>query len=116
MKKSKKIKIKNFTPSKTEIAKDGTKTIYWKYHKKIITQQIFYKQTGQLQLKVEFSKKGRTPVTYFGYSYIYDLSNKKQYHDAKMVALKSAWGQVPFSPDNFHITGEKYIYVESISS
>lgn len=104
---------KNFRPSRVTLI-DGVKTIYYKRRKKIITDEIIKGKRGQIQLRISFKKKGRIPITVFGYSYIYTLSNSNEYKTAKHVAVKSAWKQCPFSPDDFEIIGEKFIYVATI--
>ena len=107
--------ISNFKPSDIDRTTDST-IITWKINRKIISDKILDGKTGQIQLRVDFYKKGRNPVTEFGYSYNMLLSNKRKYLSAKMVALRSAWGRVQFSPDGFSIVGEKYIYVGKIKN
>ena len=70
-------------------------------------------QTGQIQLKILFKKRGRIPITEFGYSYFSDISKQKNYNEAKITAFKSAYKMIPFSPDGFEIIGEKFIYIDS---
>ena len=108
----KNVKIKMFTPRKVEITDDG-KIITWVNSRKIITREVKSETLGQLQLKFEFRKKGRNPITVFGYSHIHDLSNTVELNQAKREAFKSAYKDVPFSPDSFSITGENFFYFET---
>ena len=102
-----------FVPRKVEFTDEG-KIITWVNSRKIITEQVKSKTSGQLQLRFEFRKKGRNPVTVFGYSHIHDLSNITELNRAKREAFKSAYKDVPFSPDSFSITGEKFFYFETL--
>lgn len=102
-----------FRPSKVEW-KGRTKIITWVKRKKILTDFPIKDKMGQLQLKILFKKKRRIPITEFGYSHIGILSDVNEYRDAKVFSLRSAWGKVPFSPDSFEITGERFIYVATI--
>ena len=106
-------KISAFTPRKVEFTDEG-KVIYWTKSRKIISDNPRVKQAGQIQLKIKFNKKGRNSITLFGYSSIYDLSDRKELGIAKMEAFKSAYKDVPFSPDSFNIIGERFIYVETL--
>ncbi len=108
----KNVKIKMFTPRKVEITDDG-KIITWVNSRKIITREVKPQTLGQLQLKFEFRKKGRNPITVFGYSHIHDLSDTVELNQAKREAFKSAYKDVPFSPDSFSITGENFFYFET---
>jgi len=108
----KRIKIKSFTPRKVEFV-DNEKIITWVNSRKIITNKPRPKTIGQIQLRFEFKKKGRHAITVFGYSFVHDLSNIVELNKAKREAFKSAYKNVPFSPDSFIITGEKFFYFES---
>lgn len=108
-----KVTSNQFKPIKDYYDNNEHHIVYPNFEK-IVTKKPKKEIIGQLQLKIKFYKKNRIPITEFGYSYFYDLSNKEQYNKAKIVAFKSAYKLIPFSPDNFEITGEKFIYVKKL--
>jgi len=110
-------KVKAFQIRKTEYFDKG-KILYYTKSKKVITwdKRLIKNKLGQLQLKFKFSKKGRIPITVFGYSYVFNFSDNEYYIKAKKTAFLNAYKQVPFSPDNYDIIGEKFIYIEKIKA
>lgn len=94
----------------------GDLVIDYKNSKKTITRNVKINKIGQVQLKIRFSKKGRNAIIEFGYSYFHNIYSKQDYHNAKVEAFKSAYKKVPFSPDNWDIIDEKYIYFTFKSS
>lgn len=90
--------------------KDGNLVIDYRNSQKLITREIKVNKIGQVQLKIKFSKQGRNSIIEFGYSYFHNIYSKQDYHSAKVEAFKSAYKKVPFSPDNWSIIDEKYIY------